>query len=103
MVLSALDGILLFSASKLPLSVSDTSPLAEVSGGNEAQAERMSDKAINIIKITMPFFIALSFKAFYPSRYIAFADAGTETLTFLPIARACHLGKQLAAFAKSRT
>lgn len=39
------------------------------------------------------FFIALSFKAFHPSRYIAFAYAGTETPAFLPIARACLLGK----------
>ena len=103
MVLSVLVSILLFSSSKVSLSVPDTSVLAEVSGVCEAHAERMSDEAISIVKIRIPFFIALSFKAFYPSRHIAFADAGTETLTFLPIARACHFRKQFATFTKSRT
>ena len=81
----------------------DTSLLAEVTGVCESHAERMSDKAINIIKITMPFFIALFFKALYPSRYVAFTGAGTKTLAFLPITRTCHFCKQFAAFAKSRT
>lgn len=77
--------------------------LSEVLGMDELHADKTSDTTINIVAITIHFLIALSFKAFHPSRYIAFADARTETLAFLPIARACLLGKQFAAFAKSRT
>ena len=63
----------------------------------------MSDEAISIVKIRIPFFIALFFKVLYPSRYVAFTGAGTKTLAFLPITRTCHFCKQFAAFAKSRT
>ena len=92
----------MFSASKL-FSVLDTSLLAEVSRVCESHAERMSDEAISIVKIRIPFFIALFFKALYPSRYVAFTGARTKTLAFLPITRTCHFCKQFAAFAKSRT
>ena len=66
-----------------------SSPPTEVLGADEAHAERMSDEAMNIFKITICLFIALFFKAFYPSDYIAFTGAGTETLARLPIACAC--------------
>lgn len=60
---------------------------------DELHADKTSDTTFNIVAITIHFLIALSIKAFHPSRYIAFADAGTETPAFLPIARACLLGK----------